>query len=387
MSKPINFKVMYDEVPEPIRPDGAGATDLGPRDIIRDLENPNMLVPPITDAGTVPNLRFSFSDTNMVLKEGGWSRQITSRDLPIATTIAGVNMSLTPGGVRELHWHKQVEWSFVTVGKARITVVDQNGRNFIADVGVGDIWYFPPGLPHSIQGLEEGCEFILVFDEGDFSDLDTFSISDFFAHTPKEVLSANFGVPERAFEDIPKVQKYIFQAEVPGPLESVAIPDPFGTRNFTHNLLGQQPIISPGGSVRIVDSSNFPVSEKIAAALVEIVPGGMRELHWHPNNDEWQYVLSGTGRMTAFAADGVARTTDIRAGDVGYMPFCYGHYIQNTGKETLWYLEVFKSSHYADISLTQWMSLVPDQLVRDNLNVGSEVMDSLRKTKWPVVRF
>lgn len=378
---------MYDEVPEPIRPDGAGATDLGPRDIIRDLENPNMLVPPITDAGTVPNLRFSFSDTNMVLKEGGWSRQITSRDLPIATTIAGVNMSLTPGGVRELHWHKQVEWSFVTVGKARITVVDQNGRNFIADVGVGDIWYFPPGLPHSIQGLEEGCEFILVFDEGDFSDLDTFSISDFFAHTPKEVLSANFGVPERAFEDIPKVQKYIFQAEVPGPLESVAIPDPFGTRNFTHNLLGQQPIISPGGSVRIVDSSNFPVSEKIAAALVEIVPGGMRELHWHPNNDEWQYVLSGTGRMTAFAADGVARTTDIRAGDVGYMPFCYGHYIQNTGKETLWYLEVFKSSHYADISLTQWMSLVPDQLVRDNLNVGSEVMDSLRKTKWPVVRF
>lgn len=387
MVKPINFKVSFDKIPEPIRPDGAGATDPGPRDIIRALENPDMLVPPITDAGTIPNLRFSFSDTSMVLKQGGWSRQVTTRELPVATTLAGVNMRLTPGGVRELHWHKQVEWSFMTVGRARITAVDQNGKNFVADVGVGDLWYFPPGIPHSIQGLEEGCEFLLVFDAGDFSDLDTFTISDWFAHTPKEVLSANFGVPLSAFADIPKEQKYIFQAEVPAPLKEVAIPDPFGTRNFTHNLLGQTPIKSPGGSVRIVDSSNFPVSEEIAAALVEILPGGMRELHWHPNNDEWQYVLSGAGRMTAFAANGTARTFDIRAGDVGYMPFCYGHYVQNTGTETLWYLEVFKSNRYADISLTQWMALVPDQLVRNNLNVGPELMDSLRKEKWPVVRF
>lgn len=88
-------------------------------------------------------------------------------------------------------------------GRARITAVDQNGRNFIADVGVGDLWYFPPGIPHSIQGLKEGCEFLLVFDDGNFSDLDTFSLSDWFAHTPKEVLSANFGVPLLAFANIP----------------------------------------------------------------------------------------------------------------------------------------------------------------------------------------
>lgn len=388
MTKPIQFKVLFDKIPEPIREsDGAGATDPGPRDIIRALENPDMLVPPVTDAGTVPNLRFSFSDTSMTLKHGGWSREVTSRELPIATTLAGVNMRLTPGGVRELHWHKQVEWSFMTVGRARITAVDQNGRNFIADVGVGDLWYFPPGIPHSIQGLDDGCEFLLVFDAGDFSDLDTFTISDWFAHTPKEVLSANFGIPVSAFENIPKEEKYIFQAEVPGPIESVKIPDPLGTRNFTHSLLGQKPITSPGGSVRIVDSSNFPVSEEISAALVEILPGAMRELHWHPNNDEWQYFLTGTGRMTGYAADGTARTFDVRAGDVGYMPFCYGHYIQNTGTETLWYLEVFKSSRYADISLTQWMALVPQELVRNNLNVGNEVIDALRKEKWPVVKF
>lgn len=140
-----------------------GATDLGLRDILRALENPDMLVPPVTDAGSVPNLRFSFSDTNMELKHGGWSRQVTTRELPIATSLAGVNMRLTPGGVRELHWHKEIEWSFMLAGRARITAVDQNGKNFIADVGVGvgvgDLWYFPPGIPHSIQGLEVGCEF------------------------------------------------------------------------------------------------------------------------------------------------------------------------------------------------------------------------------------
>jgi oxalate decarboxylase len=122
-------------------------------------------------------------------------------------------------------------------------------------------------------------------------------------------------------------------------------------------------------------------------ALVEILPGAMRELHWHPNNDEFQYFLSGQGRMTAYAADGVARTFDVRAGDVGYMPFCYGHYIQNTGNETLWYLEVFKSPLYADISLTQWMALVPKEIVSSNLNVGPELMDALRKEKWAVVKF
>ncbi|MER2000281.1 MAG: cupin domain-containing protein [Lysinibacillus sp.] len=387
MTKPINFSVYAERIPEPIREDGAGATDIGPRDVLRALENPDMLVPPETDAGTVPNLRFSFSDTNMILRQGGWSRQISMRELPIATTLAGVNMRLTPGGVREMHWHKELEWCFMIAGRARITSVDQNGKNFIADVGVGELWYFPPGIPHSIQGLEEGCEFLLVFDNGMFSDLDTFAISDWFAHTPKEVLSANFGVPENAFRDIPKEQKYIYQAEVPGPIEQVAVPDPYGTRNFTHNLLAQEPILSPGGSVRIADSSNFTVSTGITVALVEILPGAMRELHWHPNNDEFQYYLAGQGRMTGYAADGTARTFDVRAGDVGYIPFCYGHYIQNTGCETLWYLEVFHSPKYADISLTQWMALTPSQIVSSNLNVGPELMNSLRKEKWEVVKF
>ena len=378
-----------DHIPQPIREGGYGNVDCGPRDVMRDRQNPDMLVPPATDAGLIPNLRFSFSDTHMQLNQGGWSREITIRELPVATTLAGVNMSLTPGGVRELHWHQQAEWSYMLLGHARITAVDQNGSNFIADVGPGDLWYFPPGIPHSIQGLEEGCEFLLVFDDGHFSDLNTLSISDWFAHTPKDVLSANFGVPMEAFARIPESQVYIYQDQVPGPIDSQKVQSPYGTvpQSFTYRLLAQPPIALPGGSVRIVDSSVFPVSRTIAAALVEIKPGAMRELHWHPNNDEWQYYLTGQGRMTVFAGNGTARTFDFRAGDVGYVPFALGHYVQNTGDETLWFLEMFKSDRFQDVSLNQWMALTPKELVAGNLNVGPEVLDALRKEKWPVVTY
>ncbi|MFC7442231.1 oxalate decarboxylase family bicupin [Laceyella putida] len=382
-------RATYGYVPQPIRKDGAGGIDLGPRDVMRDLENPDMLVPPTTDAGTIPNLKFSFSDAYMQLNHGGWSREVTVRQLPIATTLAGVNMYLTPGGVRELHWHQQAEWAYMLWGRARITAVDQDGRNFIADVGMGDLWYFPPGIPHSIQGLEEGCEFLLVFDDGSFSDLNTLSITDWFAHTPKDVLAANFGVPESAFAHIPTEQRYIFQANVPGPLENQKVPDPYGTvpKSFTHRLLAQEPIVTPGGTVRIVDSTNFPVSTAIAAALVEVKPGGMREMHWHPNNDEWQYYLAGTARMTVFAANGKARTFNYRAGDVGYVPFAFGHYIQNTGDQSLWFLEMFKSDRFADVSLNQWMALTPRELVEDNLHVGPKLINALRTEKWPVVKY
>ncbi|MUT66878.1 oxalate decarboxylase family bicupin [Paenibacillus sp. NEAU-GSW1] len=376
-------------IPQPIRSDGAGGPDFGPRDVMRDRENPDMLVPPATDAGLIPNMKMSFSDTHMQLNHGGWSREITVRDLPIATTLAGVNMSLRPGGVRELHWHQQAEWAYMIWGSARITSVDSYGRNFIADVGPGDLWYFPAGLPHSIQGLEDGCEFLLVFDDGSFSDLNTLSISDWFAHTPKEVLSANFGVPVEAFNTIPRDQLYIYPDQVPGSLESQEVHSPYGKIpvSFKHRLLAQPPIKTPGGSVRIADSSNFPASKTIAAALVEIQPGAMRELHWHPNNDEWQYYLCGQARMTVFGGNGAARTFDYRAGDVGYVPFAYGHYIQNTGTETVWFLEMFKSDRFVDISLNQWMALTPRELVASNLQVGPELLDALRKEKWPVVKY
>lgn len=382
-----NFRRIFTSAPEPIK-DGRGADDPGPRNLERDLQNPDQLTPPETDHGTLPNLKFSFSDAHNRLQKGGWAREVTARELPVATTLAGVNMRLTPGGVRELHWHKQAEWSYMLKGAARITAIDVDGRNFVDDVGVGDLWYFPPGIPHSIQGLDDGCEFLLVFDDGDFSENSTFSISDWFAHTPKDVLSANFGVPVGQFDNIPDEELYIFQGKVPGPLETDRVESPQGhvPRTFSHHLMAQQPVRAAGGVVRIADSNNFPVSQRVAAALVEVEPGAMREMHWHPNNDEWQYYIEGEARMTVFASSGKARTFNYQAGDVGYVPFAMGHYIQNIGKTPIRYLEVFKSDHFADISLSQWMALTPPELVREHLHLGNAAMESLAKQKRFVVK-
>jgi oxalate decarboxylase len=382
-----NAQTAGEAVPQPQRP-GHGGTDLGPRNVVLDRQNPDILVPPSTDHGTLPNLRFSFSDAHMRLETGGWTRQVTVRELGVSKDIAGVNMRLNAGGVRELHWHKAAEWAFMLYGTARITAIDAEGRNFVDDVGVGDLWFFPAGIPHSIQGLgPDGCEFLLVFDDGDFDEDDTFVITDWFKHTPADVLGKNFGAPAAAFAHLPDPsERYIFPAPIPGPLASDQIPGAMPVpQSFSWRMMAQDPIRTKSGTVRITDSKVFPVSTRIAAALVELEPGGMRELHWHPNNNEWQYYIQGQARMGVFGASGQARTFDYRAGDVGYVPFAMGHYIENTGDTRLRFLEMFRSSYYADVSLHQWMALLPPELVQAHLNLDQQVMNGLRKQKTPIV--
>ena len=372
---------------QPQRP-GRGGTDPGPRNVAREAQNPDILVPPSTDHGTLPNLRFSFADSHVRLESGGWTRQVTVRELGISTGIAGVNMRLNAGGVRELHWHKAAEWAYMLYGTARITAIDAQGRNFVDDVGVGDLWFFGSGIPHSIQGLgPDGCEFLLVFDDGSFDEDNTFLISDWFKHTPVDVLAKNFGVPSSSFAHLPDpTERYIFPAPLPGPLASDRIAGATAVpQTFSHRMLVQQPIVTSSGTVRITDSTVFPASTTIAAALVEVKPGAMRELHWHPNTDEWQYYIEGQGRMGVFGASGQARTFDFRAGDVGYVPFAMGHYVENTGTTPLRFLEMFKSSYYADVSLDQWIALTPPQLVEAHLGLDRRTIEALRKEKKPVV--
>ncbi len=263
-------------LPEPVR-NGEGASIMGPRNVPLELENPHLLASPDTDSGTIPNLKFSFSAAHNRLLTGGWSREVTVRELPVATTLAGVDMRLKPGAIRELHWHKEAEWAYMLAGRARITCIDPEGRNFIDDLSVGDLWNFRAGLPHSIQALAEGCEFLIVFDDGAFSENETFLLTDWFKHTPMTVLAKNLGVSPSALASLPTDpdhQRYIFNGQVPPPLADDIVRGPAGeAMRMTHRLLEQEPVTVPGGWVRIVDSTNFPAASTIAAALVELGPG------------------------------------------------------------------------------------------------------------------
>jgi oxalate decarboxylase len=154
----------------------------------------------------------SFNNAPKRVQNGGWARQVTQADFAISDTISGVNMRLTAGGIRELHWHQAAEWAIMTYGSCRVTVLDAEGRPYVADVNEGDLWYFPAGQPHSLQGLgPDGCEFVICFDDGDASEFNTLLVTDWFAHTPPEVLAKNFGVPAKAFAWIPLQNLWIFQ--------------------------------------------------------------------------------------------------------------------------------------------------------------------------------
>jgi oxalate decarboxylase len=360
-------------------------SDPGPANPGLDAQNPNSIWPTPTDSKSlVQNFKYPFSFANKRTYEGGWSREVTVRELPVSKTLAGVNMRLTAGGVRELHWHTSAEWALMLYGTARITAIDAEGRSFVADVKKNDLWFFPSGIPHSIQGLNpDGCEFMLVFDDGDFSESETVLLSDAMAHLPPVVLSKNFGVGEKAFANVPKQELFIFQTDVPPGLDadqkSAAgalgkSPKDFGFRTMEMPPTKQ----TNGGEVRIVDSRNFKVTTT-AMAMVTVHPGGMRELHWHPNADEWQYYIAGKGRMTVVATGNKARTMDFQEGDVGYVQKTLLHYIENTGDSDLVFIEMFKSELYQEFSFSEWLAHTPSELVMAHLKIDKATYDAIPK--------
>ena len=363
------------------------ASNPGPVNRTLAGENPDSEMPPVADHGDAIPIWYSFDLAHRRVQDGGWTRQVTQKELPSSTDLAGVTMRLTAGSYRELHWHTANEWAYMLYGNARVTVLNPDGTIFIGDVSDGDLWYFPAGYPHSIQGLgPDGCEFLLVFDNALFSEYQTFLISDWVAHTPAEVLSKNFHLPKSTLQKLPAHDLYIFPGTVPGPVEDdrravggKAVESPI---SYTFRMKAMKPTIQNSwGEARIVDSTVFGASKSIAAVLLNIKPGAMRELHWHPNASEWQYYIRGSGRMTMFGSSGNARTINVNANDVSYVPAVAGHYIENLGNEDLIALEMFKSSYFSDISLNQWIRRVPQQMMTQHLHLGASDLSRIPDRK------
>jgi oxalate decarboxylase len=359
--------------------------------VLRDL-NPNSNMPPPADRGDIGPVWYSFDLVHKSVYEGGWVREVNSRVLPTSTDLAGVNMRLTAGSFRELHWHTADEWAIMLDGNARVTVMNPDGTMFIDDVGKGDLWLFPAGLPHSIQGLQpDGCEFLAVFAAGDFSESsDTFLLSEFVASTPRDVLAKNFRLDRTAIAELPKKQLNIFPARLPRSLAedkaaigSARLDSPI---QYAFKLSTMPPTTkTTGGEVRIIDSRNFPANPSIASALVTLRPGALRELHWHPNASEWQYWIAGKGRMTVVMNEARARTMDFHANDVGFVPRVAGHYIENTGDTDLIFLEMFKAAQFVDVSLDNWLRRLPPEAVSAHLNLGLDLIARIPADKALVI--
>jgi oxalate decarboxylase len=339
--------------------------------------------PPPLAGPDLPSFRYPFADVVAKQFDGGWAKEATVIQFPVSETLAGVLMQLDPGALRELHWHANAaEWAYILDGSCRVTTIDPDDRSETVDFGRGDVWYFPRGHGHSIQGIgDTPCLFLLVFDNGYFSEFGTFSISDWIGHTPTDVLARNFGVPASTFANFPKKEVYIAKGPVPPPLPADPTPGSLASSVLTHRyrFLAQKPEVFAGGSMNTVSMNEFPISTTMTGAILRIWPGAIREMHWHPNASEWQYWVRGEGRMTVFGSGGRARTDDFAAGDVGYVPQGYGHYIENTGDSDLEMVLAFNNGIYQSVSITAWMASTPDLLLATNFKVPESTFAAFPK--------
>jgi oxalate decarboxylase family bicupin protein len=218
-------------------------------------------------------------------------------------------------------------------------------------------------------------------------------VTELFLRNPLAILAKNFETSVSAFNKLPSDQRYIFngsptkmsledaRASVEGPAGG-RLPE---NESYSYHLSTQQPMTVPGGSLKIVDPTTFPIANNFSVGLFAVEPGAMRELHWHLTSDEWSFFISGTGRQTIFTGPTNSRTFDFQAGDVGYVTSASSHYVENTGNETLVYLEILQAPRYQDLSAAQWLGLTPKQVVKETLNLDDEFVNHLPKTKRYIV--
>ena len=339
----------------------------------------NNVPDPLLSGKELPTFKFALEASKGRENGGSSAKEATVTQLPISKGIAGVTMRLAAGAMRELHWHATAaEWAYVVSGRVRTTVFDPHGRAETNDFDPGDIWYFPRGHGHMLETLGDApCHFVLIFDNGYFSEFGTFSISDWIGHAPKPLLAKNFNVPAATFDKFPDREVYFARGSAPSavaaaPLQGVRLPPE--THRF--RLTSQAPTgVFRGGRAWVVDASRFPISKTVTGVVLEIDAGGLRELHWHPNADEWQYVISGQAGVTMFGSGGRFRTEVLAQGDVGYIPQGYGHSIENTGKTPLRILIGLNSGVYEEIGLAHWMAANPVDVLATNFGVPAATFD------------
>ncbi|HVW00645.1 MAG TPA: cupin domain-containing protein [Planctomycetaceae bacterium] len=332
----------------------------------------NNVPDPLLAGKELPTFKFELEKSKGKVIGNSSGKEATVEQLPISKGIAGVSMRLEPGAMRELHWHATAaEWALVLEGRVRTTVIEPSGCAETNDFEPGDVWYFPRGHGHMLECLgDKPAHFILIFDNGYFSEFGTFSITDWIAHVPKPLLAKNFGLPESTFNGFPTEEVYFARGAVP-PEPAVAPLKGWKPPPLTHKyqLLSQPPHRSfKGGREWRVDSSSFPISTTITGVVLELEPGGLRELHWHPNADEWQYVIEGDISVTMFGSHGRYRTEKLGKGDVGYIPQGYGHSVENVGSKKCRVLIGFNTGVYQTIDLSDWIAGNPSDVLATNFS-------------------
>lgn len=336
------------------------------------------------------DFKFDIESSKGWIGEAGSAKEANVEEFPVSKSIAGVSMRLNPGGIRELHWHAiAAEWALVLEGTIRTTVIAPNGQSASDIFEPGDIWYFPKGHGHSLQNISSrSSHFVLGFDDGHFSEFGTFSITDWTARTPPEIVVKNLGLSLETVRKLPQKEAYI----IPGKIASTSFePNLAGdleTPQSVHKfrLSNMPPLMFPGGWERIVTQKEFPINTTLTSVLQHIDVGGLRELHWHPNADEWQYYIKGRAGVTVFGAHGRAKTEEFRPGNIGFVQQGFGHYVEQVGTEPVEFFALFNSPTFEEISISKWLAGNPASLIADNFLISQEDIAKLPRKYLGIVK-
>jgi len=338
----------------------------------------------------IADFKFDIEASRGWIGEAGSAKEATIVEFPASQHIAGVSMRLKPGGIRELHWHAiAAEWALVLNGTVMGTVISPSGQAATDIFEEGDIWYFPKGHGHALQNIgKSDAHFILGFDDGHFSEFGTFSITDWVAQSSPAVVSRNLGLSPAVVAGLPKKELYILPGKVPATIPEPYLADDLETNQNPHKFrLGKMaPLTFPGGWERIVTAKEFPINQTLTSVMQYLEPGALREMHWHPNADEWQYYISGHARVTVFGAHGRSRTEEFGPGHVGFIQQGFGHYVEQIGSEPTKFFALFNSPTFEEISISKWLAGNPASLIADNFEIPREEVKRLPKKALGILK-
>ena len=337
------------------------------------------------ESGKLPRFRYALSQGKPEVFPGGEARIQTIEELPISKRFGSALFRMNPGAIREYHWHDCAEWALILEGLMRTTIIHPDGAAETNDFGPGDVWYFPPGHGHMLQNIGPGdARFVLAFDDGNFNQVATFSGPAFLSKVPRSVLSKSLGVPEADLAGMVEGRNYLGQGrpapQTPDPFRKGASRRPAHTNKYA--FLSSEPTHKSAGVTEWrVTVREFPISKRICATVLELAPGSLRELHWHPISDEWQFVIGGTVRVGAVGPGPhtPSGVEELATGDVGYVPRNYGHYIENVGPGPARVLLVFDTGEYQAVDVSDWLANNPAAVVADVFHLPDAVVAKLPK--------
>lgn len=327
---------------------------------------------------------FSLSGRTPIQFPGGTLREMTAADYPPIPNMASAQIDLEPGGMRGLHWHDTAgEIGFVVSGKALLTVVDAANNQEIGPLNEGDIYCIPVGFAHSLTCLgTEPCRVVAVYDDGRTVESNAFNATDWLKAEPANILTAILDVPgdqlQRSAGAVPLISKHKPLLTVPAGSHGMATRT---AQSFRYPLTQMTPVASSGGTFVQASKLDFPMSQTMIAAVTVLYPRGIREPHWHPNADEWDYVLSGRARITMFGGAGKSAVVEVGPGDLGYLPRNAAHAVETIGDEPFRLLSIFNSDSFQAIGASGMLIATPDELLTRNLGLPESEVSRITKEK------